>query len=66
VRKSERCNDGKKVTDHALPLHVSEYGVKLVFDVPEGKHNGLLDVRVCWHNAVYQAQVEFGAKYLRF
>ena len=45
---------------------VPGYGVKLTFDVPQGKHNGVLDVKVCWHNIVYQAQVDFGVKFLRF
>ncbi len=65
-RQSERCNDSQKGADYAQPLRVSGYGVKLVYDVPIGKHNGQLDVRVCWHNVVYQTQVEFVAKYLRF
>ncbi len=42
------------------------YGVKLTFDVPQSKHNGVLDVKVCWHNIVYQAQVHFGVKFLIF
>jgi hypothetical protein len=45
---------------------VSGYGVKLSFDVPQGKHNGVMDVKVCWHNIVYQAQVDFGVKFLIF
>ena len=64
-RQSKRCKDGEAGAAQALPLRGSGYGVKLVYDVPIGKHNGLLDVRVCWHNVVYQAQVEFVAKYLR-
>ncbi len=45
---------------------VTGYGVKLTFNVPQGKHNGVLDVKVCRHNIVYQAQVDFGIKFLNF
>jgi hypothetical protein len=50
---------------HALPKRTTGYGVKLTFDVPQGKHNEQLEVRVCWHNVVYQGHVDFGNKYLR-
>ena len=40
------------------------YGVQLTWDVAEGKHNGMLDVRVCWHNIVYLAHVDFAKKEL--
>jgi hypothetical protein len=51
----------------AFTKSVAGYGVKLTFDVPQCKHNGLLEVRVvCWHNIVYQAQVDFGIKFLMF
>ena len=38
---------------------VTGYGVKLVYDVPQNKFNGTLDVRVCWHSLVYLAEVDF-------
>jgi hypothetical protein len=34
-----------------------EYGVQMTFDVPVGKHNGKLCVRVCWHDIVYLCQL---------
>ncbi len=40
------------------------YGELLTWDVFEGKHNGMLDVRVCWHNIVYLAHVDFATKVL--
>ena len=43
---------------------VTGHGVKFTFDVPQGKHNGVLDVKVCWHNIVYQAQVDYGVKFI--
>ena len=49
----------------AQPKKTTGYGVKLTFDVPQGKHNGQLDVRVCWHNVVYQGHVDFANNYLR-
>jgi hypothetical protein len=54
--------------DGTVPVKVGGYGygVKLMYDVPQGKHTGVFEVRVCWHNVVYQAQVDFGIKYLRF
>jgi hypothetical protein len=42
------------------------YGVQLTFDVRDGSHNGILDVRVCWHDIVHQAQVDFGKKELLY
>ena len=38
----------------------SGYGVKLSYDVPQGKFNGTLDVRLCWHSLVYLAKEDFG------
>ena len=42
------------------------YGLQLTYDVPQGKHNGTLCVRVCWHDIVYRSQVEFGKKQLTY
>ncbi len=46
--------------------HGVGYGVQLTFAVPVGKHIGVLDVRICWHDVVYQAQVDFGRKKLQY
>jgi len=43
-----------------------EYGVQMTFDVPVGKHNGKLCVRVCWHDIVYLCQLDFGKKQLTY
>ncbi len=43
---------------------VAGYGLQLTWDVPQGKHNGVLDVRVCWHDIL--AQFNFGMKGLAF
>jgi hypothetical protein len=40
------------------------YGIQVTWDVPEGKHNGMLDVRVCWHDIVYLAHVDFAKRML--
>ncbi len=40
------------------------YGIQLTWDVPEGKHNGMLDVRVCWHDIVYLVHVDFAKRML--
>ncbi len=45
---------------------VTGYGVKLVYDVPQNKNSGTLDVRVCWHSLVYLAEVDFGRNNLSF
>jgi hypothetical protein len=42
------------------------YGVMLTWDVPESTHIGVLEVRVCWHERVYQAHVQFGKKELQY
>ncbi len=39
-----------EASNEADVVSVMGYGVQLTFDVPEGKHNGVLDVRVCWHD----------------
>ncbi len=44
--------------------NVAGYGVQLTWDVPEGKHNGMLDGRVCWHEIVYLAHVDFAQRML--
>ncbi len=41
-------------------VHGVGYEVQLTWDVPVGQHTGVLDVRVYWHDIVYQAQVDFG------
>ena len=38
------------------------YGLQLTFDVPQGKHNGTLCVRVCWYDIVYRSLVQFDKK----
>ena len=40
------------------------YGLQLTYDVPMGKYNGVLCVRVCWHDIVYLAQLNFAKKEL--
>ncbi len=42
------------------------YGLQLTYDVPKGKYNGVLCVRVCWHDIVYLAQLNFAKKELLF
>ncbi len=42
--------------------NVLGYGVQLSWDVAEGKHNSMLDVRVCWRDIVYLAHVDFAKK----
>ena len=42
------------------------YGLQLTYDVPMGKYNGVLCVRVCWHDIVYLAQLNFAKKELLF
>ena len=42
------------------------YGMQLTYDVPMGQYNGVLCVRVCWHDLVYLAQVNFAQKALAF
>ena len=55
--EDERCSREEVVTG---------YGVKLVYDVPQNKFNGTLDVRVCWHSLVYLPEVDFGRNNLSF
>ena len=42
------------------------YGLQLTHDVPQGKFNGTLVVRVCWHDIVYVSQVNFGKKEIAY
>ena len=64
-------NQGRKVRDIedercSRKEVVTGYGVKLVYDVPQNKYNGTLDVRVCWHSLVYLPEVDFGRNNLSF
>jgi hypothetical protein len=49
-------------SDEGHVVHGVGYGVQLTWDAAVGKHIGVLDVRICWHDIVYQAQVDFGRK----
>ncbi len=42
------------------------YGVQLTWDVSEEKNNGMLDVRVCWHDVVYLSHVDFAKTVLAY
>ena len=42
------------------------YGLQLTYDVPLGQYNGVLCVRVCWHDVVYLAEVNFAQKAFAF
>ena len=68
--RKERCTfrEESSYEDARYPRKevVTGYGVKLVYDVPQNKFNGTLDVRVCWHSLVYLAKVDFGPKNLSF
>ena len=35
------------------------YGLKLTWDVPVGKANGILTVRACWHDIVFRNELGF-------
>ena len=68
--RKERCTfrEESSSEDARSPLKevVTGYGVKLVYDVPQNKFNGTLDVRVCWHSLVYLAKVDFGPNNLSY
>ena len=42
------------------------YGMQLIYDVPQGQYNGVLCVRVCWHDIVYCAEFNFAQKAFAF
>ena len=67
-KRSTTVQSQSSVEDELSPQRegVSGYGVKLTYDVPHGKFNGSLEVRVCWHSLVYLAEVDFGSKNLVF
>jgi len=68
--RKERCTfrEESSSEDARSPLKevVTGYGVKLVYDVPQNKFNGTLDVRVCWHSLVYLAEVDFARNNLSY
>jgi hypothetical protein len=68
--RKERCTfrEESSSEDARSPLKevVTGYGVKLVYDVPQNKFNGSLDVRVCWHSLVYLAEVDFARNNLSY
>jgi hypothetical protein len=64
--KGKRRSSNQEVTGAFVPRTGTGYGVKLTYDVPQGRHNGQLTVRVCWHSIVYVAQVDYAIKHLIF
>ena len=68
--RKERCTfrEESSYEDARYPRKevVTGYGVKLVYDVPQNKFNGSLDVRVCWHSLVYLAEVDFARNNLSY
>ncbi len=67
-KESHKLREDNSYKDVWSPRNevVTGYGVKLVYDVPQNKFNGTLDVRVCWHSLVYLAEVDFGRNNLSF
>ena len=69
-RETKRAKPRRRATGSSVNADVNEEGVtsgsgyslQLTYDVFEGKYNGVLHVRVCWHEVVYLAQVEFAKR----
>ena len=59
-------NESSSVATEEGNEAVTGYGLQLTHDVPQGKFNGTLVVRVCWHDIVYVSQVNFGKKELAY
>ena len=38
-------------------------GLRLMYDLPRGKCNGTLSVRVCWCTIIFRDEVQFAEKY---
>jgi hypothetical protein len=51
---------------HTPPNSSSRYCLQLTYDVPQETYNGMLHVRVCWHEVIFRADVNFGASALAF
>ena len=62
----EKVSNLSQASDEGDVGHGVGYALQLTFDVPVGKHIGVLDVRFCWHDIVYQAQVDFGRLKLQY
>ena len=63
VLRGQRNDSSSDWTEEGNDV-VMGYGLQLTHDVPHGKFNGTLLVRVCWHEIVYVPQVNFGKKEL--
>ncbi len=64
LRGKRKQKDSSSVGTEEGNDAVMGYGLQLKHDVPHGKFNGTLVVRVCWHEIVYVSQVNFGKKEL--
>ena len=60
-RSSAGSSVNVDVTDEGV-LSGSGYSLQLTYDVFEGKYNGVLHVRVCWHEVVFLAEVDFAKR----
>ena len=60
-RSSAGSSVNVDVTDEGV-LSGPGYSLQLTYDVFEGKYNGVLHVRVCWHEVVFLAQVGFAKR----
>ncbi len=70
-RKNRACKEiassaGIQLQVGTPPTSSSGYCLQLTYDVPQETYNGLLHVRVCWHEVVYRAEVNFGPSALAF
>ena len=70
-RKSRACTKSTSSSSTELqvgmpPNSSSGYCLQLTYDVPQETYNGMLHVRVCWHEVVYRAELNFGASALAF
>ena len=61
-----RGGDTEQTSDGGVDGTYTRYGMQLIYDVPLGQYNGVLCVRVCWHDIVYCAEFNFAQKAFAF
>ena len=63
-RKTRASSSSNELEVGTPPNSSSGYCLQLTYDVPQQTYNGMLHVRVCWHEVVYRAELNFGASEL--
>ncbi len=58
-RGEQSTSSSSIVIERKTKTETTGYCLQLTYDVPQGTYNGVLHVRVCWHDILYQSVAHF-------